>query len=85
MSPEIPVVLLVALQLADIATTIRILRAGGVELNPVMRWLMRFGALWIILKLVMVAIAAVGLYGNPWIWAAVAMQVAVVAYNLRSL
>ena len=33
-------ILFAALQLLDIYTTLRVLRAGGRELNPVMAWLM---------------------------------------------
>lgn len=51
---------LVLLQVPDIVTTNRILEAGGRELNPFVRWLMRFGRLWWVPKIaVAVGCAAV--------------------------
>lgn len=81
----LPVVLMVFLQIADVMTTVKILGSGGVELNPVMAWMMRHGSLWILVKMA----AAVGLtwyfFANPFLWVLVAMQAAVVVWNYRSL
>lgn len=53
-------ILTVAMILADGYTTFRILRSGGTELNPVMRWFMRrFGLVLGILVSRLVAIGAV--------------------------
>ena len=41
----VPVVLLVALSMADLVTTRRLQSRGGTELNPVGRWLIGHGAL----------------------------------------
>ncbi|MCK9513573.1 MAG: DUF5658 family protein [Pigmentiphaga sp.] len=51
-------------QIADVLTTLRALRRGGIEANPVIRWMMgrlgRYG--WVVVKLAITAgIAA-------WLW-----------------
>jgi hypothetical protein len=44
--------------LMDIISTNKVLKKGGVELNPVMRWAMeKFGNLWPIPKLAMAGVA----------------------------
>lgn len=75
-------------QIADVLTTVRALRRGGVEANPVIRWLMdrlgRYG--WIVVKLVVAGgIAAwawqAGQVGVIWIVAVVTGLIAL--NNLR--
>jgi hypothetical protein len=57
-------ILLSLLQVADAATTYKILNNGGRELNPVMDWLFkRFGMLNVLaVKVVLVTIAGIYLY-----------------------
>ena len=57
-------ILLSLLQVADAATTYRILNKGGRELNPVMDWLFkRFGMLNVLaVKVILVSMAGVYLY-----------------------
>lgn len=74
-------------QLADVLTTLRALRQGGVEANPVVRWLMdALGHGWIVVKLALAGgIAAwawqAGEVGAIWIVAAVTGLIAL--NNLR--
>lgn len=79
-----------ALQAADYWTTDRILRQGGNELNPVLRWFFeRFGRRPALLAGKLVAVAAAGwlaMSGSMWPLVAVtAVYGAVVAHNARSL
>ena len=57
-------ILLSLLQVADAATTYRILNKGGREFNPVMNWLFkRFGMLNVLaVKVILVSMAGVYLY-----------------------
>ena len=57
-------ILLSLLQVADAATTYRIINKGGRELNPVMNWLFkRFGMLNVLaVKVILVSMAGVYLY-----------------------
>jgi hypothetical protein len=57
-------ILLSLLQVADAATTYKIINRGGRELNPVMNWLFkRFGMLNVLaVKVILVSMAGVYLY-----------------------
>lgn len=73
--------------LADILSTNYLLRRGGRELNPVMRWAMdKFGKAWVIPKL---ALAGAGLWlfvsvNAEWaIWAGAALVGVVAVNNFR--
>lgn len=57
-------ILLSLLQVADAATTYKIINKGGRELNPVMNWLFkRFGMLNVLaVKVILVSMAGVYLY-----------------------
>jgi len=55
----IALALLAAAQLADVLTTVQALKRGGVEANPVVKFLMdKFGKGWILVKLGITAGAA---------------------------
>lgn len=74
-------------QAADVYTTQRAMKAGGVESNPAIRWAMdKFGSGWIVVKIALSAIAA-ALFFNAnaiWgIWIIGAVVAAVAANNLR--
>ena len=79
----------VLLQLADIYTTHRILKGGGVERNPLLCKLFdRFGVLPVLLVTKAVAVAAViaALTDYPWVVGGLDVFYAVViANNLRIL
>lgn len=74
--------------LADIVSTNKVLRRGGRELNPVMRWAMeKFGKFWVVPKLALAGFAAamILLYGDMWmLWAATALYAFVALLNLRT-
>ena len=56
--------------LADIVTTIRGLKKGGTELNPILAWAMRkLGKGWLVFKVVLSLIAAFVLYKGDAEWA----------------
>lgn len=80
---------LLAAQIADVATTNRILARGGRELNPVMCWIMdKTGDQWAVVKVVLALIVAVVLWasGMAWaIWIITALTWAVVLLNWRTL
>jgi hypothetical protein len=59
-------ILLSLLQVADAATTYKILNNGGRELNPVMNWLFkRFGMLNVlVVKVILVSAAGIYLYAT---------------------
>ena len=56
---NIALALLATAQLADVVTTIQALKRGGVEANPVVKFLMdKFGKGWVLVKLAVTAGAA---------------------------
>ena len=74
-------------QIADVYTTLRVLKLGGVELNPIVRFFMdRFGIGWAFIKL---AIAMGGIYliytyGSTWmVWILAGLIGAAAANNFR--
>nr|WP_209280120.1 DUF5658 family protein [Desulfobaculum xiamenense] len=82
----------VALQVADVWSTNRILLRGGRELNPVVRWLMRAcGRWWWVPKIVIATACGVYLTLEPWpdgpavLGLVTAIYVWVVYRNLRQL
>lgn len=81
--------LLTALQLADVYTTRRILIAGGKELNPMMRWLIRkLGVMpgLIIPKAFLLILAYIVLLPYPWVLGALCgLYVGVLVHNAKSL
>lgn len=80
-------VLLVILQVLDVHSTNKVLAQGGVELNPVMRFLMKvLGEAWWAGKVVMVAIGAGLAFTHDLhllIWVLDAVYIVVVANNYR--
>ena len=93
--PDIPLAnllalaLLLALQIADILTTLRAIELGGREINPVMAWLMRRagvpGAL-AVGKLFVLALAVGWLHDSlPALLVLDAVFAAIVANNVRVL
>lgn len=84
-------VALVALQIPDIVTTNQIIKAGGRELNPLVRLLMKLGALWWVPKFVVAVVCAwifitAGDEDNRWAMiAVVAIYLAVVFSNYRQV
>jgi len=83
---------IVLLGLADIALTREVLRRGGVEVNPIMRWLMEYSPLdWTIVKfLVHAGVASVVMFvQEPAVfWGGVAFAViyaGIVAWNVHVL
>lgn len=75
------------LNVVDIYLTKKVLAAGGVELNPVMRWFIRHN-LFIFAKVVLINICLAGLFYirhsevAPWVAAAVmVLYAAVVVHN----
>lgn len=81
--------LLAATHIADVATTTAILRRGGRELNGLMAYLMAtFKRFWGVVKFAAAIAAGVAmvLTGNAaWVWLFVAVMLAVLAFNARSL
>lgn len=79
--------ILAALQIWDIILTLRILRAGGRELNGIMAWIMAVaGSGWPAVKYGVGMGAAIwaASAGHVWlIWLIIAVMAAVVAHNLR--
>lgn len=76
-----PLVAMAIAQLADVLTTIRVLRAGGREMNPVIAWMMESlgGAGWIVAKLALAA-------GATWLlWSAGYPQLIWIAAGLVAL
>lgn len=73
------------MQLADIWTTVRVLDAGGKELNPVIRYLMRkLGDGWMLVKVLLAFAAALIVQheiGNIGVYAISALYFGVVVYN----
>lgn len=79
---------IVALQLADAYTTYQILRAGGRELNPITRALIsHFGLVagLSLVKLTLIILVGVFLYGSWWALVIVALYVWIVFHNMRQL
>ena len=75
-------------QIADIVTTLRALRRGGVEANPLLRWIMESvgGSGWIVFKLVLTGCAAWAFWasGAAWgLWLVAAATGAVAVWNAR--
>lgn len=75
-------------QLADIVTTLRALRRGGAEANPLLRWVMESvgGSGWIVFKLVLTGCAAWAFWasGAAWgLWLVAAVTGAVAVWNAR--
>jgi len=73
--------------LLDVISTNKVLKNGGKELNPVMRWAMdKFGHLWVIPKLLFAGVAA-GVafhFGFIWmIWALAGVYGLVAVNNFR--
>lgn len=77
--------LLCVLAILDVITTRKALSRPNVrEANPIIRWLMRHGDLWIIVKLIITAAAAWALRDSPqWLAAICAIYAAVVYSNHR--
>lgn len=77
------------LQVADVLTTLRFLSAGVREGNSIIAKLMdRFGAGWIVVKLLVAAVAAGLIFasGLVWpIWALNALYAAAVVWNWRAV
>lgn len=79
--------LFTALQVSDAVLTLLILRDGGRELNPIMRWLMdKIGIVpalvWV--KLGLVVAVAVWVHSVPLLAVFVAIYIAVVVFNVRN-
>ena len=75
-----------ALQLADIATTLYVLRRGGKELNPVMLALFdMLGELPALLLTKAAIVGAVFAWGQAWIVYFIALYVGVVAWNIYQI
>lgn len=81
--------LLIVLQAFDYYTTTTILANGGVEINPVMRWLMEQLGVHEALALkgfLVCGFAFLVLFETPWAIAAMdAVFVAVIVFNYRSM
>lgn len=80
--------LLVFAQIADAYTTIRVLRQGGRELNPVMRYLIEHLGMLpaMLLKVTVIALLGYQAMGMPLVLAAVtAVSFIPVLINLRNL
>ena len=77
--------LLGLLAILNVITTRKALRQPGViEANPLIRWLMRHGNLWIAIKLAVTAGAAWALRDSPqWLAVICAIYAAVVYSNHR--
>ena len=79
-------VVFLALLVADILTTRRVLNAGGRELNPLVRWLMgKLGpdaGLWIRVPIQAAAGVAVYTASATVFWVMVAAYVALIANNV---
>ena len=87
----IPLLSLIICNLADVATTNRILSMGGREMNPVAGWLIANDGL-IVAKLGMVAVIAVAALLTPprrWIvqgmWIAATFYAAIIAFHVVQL
>lgn len=90
MSAEFFVGLLILLFFADAVTTDYIIRRGGVELNPVLAWLMdrlgrRQALLFVKAAALAVIVALLPWLTDPWRIAIVAMYVAIVGWNLFTI
>ena len=74
-------------QIADVLTTLRALRRGGIEANPVIRWLMdRLGHGWIVVKLALAGGIAAWAWqaGAAWaVWLVAAVTGLVALNNWR--
>lgn len=65
---NIVLVLFVLSHIADIITTKRAISVGGVESNPVVKWLMdKFGSGWVVVKLLASLTAGGVLYYTGWL------------------
>lgn len=74
-------------QLADIVTTLRALRRGGAEANPLLRWVMESvgGSGWVVFKLVLTGCAAWAFWatGAEWcLWLIAAITGVVAVLNV---
>lgn len=79
---QLLVLLICVLALLDVATTRRALKRPNTrEANPVIRWLMGHGNLWIVIKLAITARAAWALRDSPQWLAVICAIYAVVVYN----
>lgn len=83
-------VVLIALQAGDAATTLRVLRLGGRELNPLLRRAFeRWGARRVVAAVKGAVVAALLLLGAAlpaWLLALlVAFYIAVLAHNLKTI
>ena len=80
-------ILFAALQVSDAVLTLLILRDGGRELNPIMRWLMdKIGIVpalvWV--KLVLVVAVTAWVHSVLLLAVFVAIYIAVVVFNMRN-
>lgn len=81
------ILLFAALQVSDAVLTLLILRDGGRELNPIMRWLMdKVGIVPALVWVKIGLIVAVAVWvQSVWLLVAfVAIYIAVVAFNARN-
>lgn len=59
--------LFAALQIADVVLTLRILARGGIELNPVMRWVFRRVGPVVGLATIKLALLVIVFVALPWL------------------
>ena len=85
----ITILALLAVQIADVWTTNRILERGGRELNPFIRWIMdKTGDQWPFFKVTaaLALAAAIWLYGEFWtVWLITAPTALIALNNWRVL
>lgn len=83
----LPLAVYAVLQIADVISTLRFLKAEVREGNPIVAWMMdHFGAAWILVKLLFAALVAVLILysGTAWpLWALNALYAAGVIWNWR--
>ena len=82
------IILFISLQVSDVVLTLLILRDGGRELNPVMRWLMdKMGTATALISAKLIIIALVIAFVDSLLLLSVfcAVYVAVIVFNARSV
>lgn len=80
--------LLAAVQVADVLTTYRILRDGGRELNPVVRYVIERLGLKRAMAVKVVFVMGLAFMAHPWpmiLWGMVVISAIPVFYNVRQL
>jgi len=82
------IILFVLVQLADVWSTNRVLKLGGVEANPPVRFAMRhLGRLWPLWKVFLLVPGFALAWGHPYflgvLWLSTAAMAVVVALNCR--